>query len=92
MPAVEEDIKRIMEKKLSLAAFLPDSKEIVGVVVLCPKEGPDLNYNVFLGSINRFITEMCTFMGKELREKAHAARGGIHAIPYPLIYPPQGAD
>ena len=40
MPAVEEDIKRIMEKKLSLAAFLPDSKEIVGVVVLCPKEGP----------------------------------------------------
>lgn len=40
MPAVEKDIARIMEKKLSLAAFLPNSKELIGVVVLCPKESP----------------------------------------------------
>ena len=40
MPTVEEDIARIMKKNLSLAAFLPNSKELIGVVVLCPKEGP----------------------------------------------------
>ena len=40
MPAVEEDITRVMKKNLSLAAFLPNSKELIGVVILCPKEGP----------------------------------------------------
>ena len=40
MPAVEEDIASVMEKNLSLAAFLPNSKELIGVVILCPKEGP----------------------------------------------------
>ena len=38
MPAVEEDISRIMKKNLSLAAFHPNSKELIGVVILCPKE------------------------------------------------------
>ena len=38
MPAVEEDISRIMKKNLPLAAFLPNSKELIGVVILCPKE------------------------------------------------------
>ena len=37
MPAVEEDLVRIMKRELSLAAFLPNSRELLGVVILCPK-------------------------------------------------------
>ena len=44
MPAVEEDIARVMKKNLSLAAFLPNSKELIGVVILCPKEVPIERY------------------------------------------------
>ena len=59
MPAVEEDISRIMKKNLSLAAFLPNSKELIGVVILCPKEvGLDKCFNSTWKEVNdnRFQT------------------------------------
>ena len=59
MPAVEEDISRIMRKNLSLAAFLPNSKELIGVVILCPKEvGLDKYFNFTWQEVNdnRFQT------------------------------------
>ena len=59
MPAVEEDISRIMKKNLSLAAFLPNSKELIGVVILCPKEvGLDKYFNFTWQEVNdnRFQT------------------------------------
>ena len=39
MPAVEEDLVRIMKRELSLAAFLPNSRELLGVVILCQTDG-----------------------------------------------------
>jgi hypothetical protein len=37
MPAVEAEIRGVLKKNFSLAAFLPETKEIIGVVILNPK-------------------------------------------------------
>ncbi len=37
MPAVENDISDILGKNLSFAAFLPDTKEMVGLVIIDSK-------------------------------------------------------
>ena len=71
MDAVEEDIKSHLAKRLSLAAFLPGSNEMVGVMILAEKSKLDDNSDMAsIGTypqkfieLDKFFQDLCTNYG-----------------------------